>query len=98
VIIHSSSKKCDQKQQLCLDDHTYQDLLDLQNEPGEFIPQPLWIEHPPQINKEWDESVGAEVYKWRFVNEGEHELTAGTYSPLSVWFFGSFQVLAAPDE
>ena len=92
----------DQKQQLwsgrILDDHTYQDLLDLQNEPGEFIPQPLWIVHPPQINKEWYESVGAEVYTWSFVEEGEHELSAGTFSPLSVWFCDSFHIVEAPDE
>ena len=78
--------------------HTYQDLLDLQSEPGEYIPKPNWLYHPRLLSQEMDESVGAEVYTWRFVMEGDYELTAGTYSPPSVWICGSFQVVAAPDE
>ena len=92
----------DQKQELwsgqIIGGHTYQDLLDLQSEPLEFIPKPNWIFHPRLLSQELDESVGAEVYTWRFVMEGDYELTAGTYSPPSVWICGSFQVVVAPDE
>ena len=81
-----------------LDGKTYQDMLNLQSEPGEFIPQPSWTVHQRQLGKAWNESIGGEIYTFDLNNEGEHYIVVGSYSPKSVWFCGSFQVIEAPSE
>jgi hypothetical protein len=80
-----------------LDGKTYQDALDLQSEPGEYIPPQPWIDdHDLTVDVEWDESAGANIYTWSLDEEGEYIMMTGGTSPPSVWFCGSFQVVEAP--
>lgn len=81
-----------------LDGKTYQDMLDLQNEPGEYITKPTWSVDPDTVDVEWDETVGGNIYTWFFNEEGEYYMTTGGVSPPSVWFCGSFHVVEAPLE
>ena len=80
-----------------LDGKTYQDALDLQSKPGEYIPPQLWIDdHDLTVNVEWDDSVGANIYTWSLDEEGEYIMMTGGTSPPSVWFCSSFQVVEVP--
>lgn len=81
-----------------LDDKTFQDLLDLQSEPGEYYPQPSWTVHPTQLGRAWNESIGGEVYTFSLNIEGEYVTLVGGYSPLSLWFCAPLKVIEAPSE
>ena len=86
-----------------LDGKTYQDVVALQSEPGEYILKPTWTEHPRRVGRAiWDESVGGYIKTWAFDEEGEYVLDTGNGStasgPLSIWLCGSFQVVEAPSK
>ena len=83
---------------ILLDGHTYQDVLDLQSEPGEYVPKPRWVVHTLKIERAWNESNGEEVYTFRFYREGEHAIYIGSYSPLSIWHCGPLMVVESPSE
>ena len=81
-----------------LDGHTFQDLLDLQSEPGEYYPRPGWAVHARNLGIEWNESVGAQVYTFSIDYDGEHSIHIGRYSPDSLWFCAPLEVIEAPSE
>lgn len=89
----------EQNQQLYLayyiNGKTFQDLLDLQDEPGEFFPKPHWAIHPTLLDKSWDDSIGGEVYTFRF-DEGEYGIAVDNI--YGFWLCSSFQVIEAPSE
>ena len=71
---------------------TYQDLLDLQSEPGEYIEQPLWTTHPFYFTRDH------ETWTVNLDESGEHAIVLGSYSPKSVWVCSAFQVLEPLSE
>lgn len=78
--------------------HTFQDLLDMQSEPGEFYPQPYWTHHPTKLAQKWDESYGGTVYTFLLVEIGEYVSSVGRYDPDSNWYCAPFQIVEAPSE
>ena len=80
-----------------LDGHTYQDVLDLQSEPGEYYPKPSWLVHPRQklVGQTWPID---KVYTFYIENEGEYGIETGSDRPPILWWCGSFQVVEVPSE
>jgi hypothetical protein len=78
------------------DGRTYQDLLDLQSEPGEYIPEPSWIVSAIKRGTEWNESKGEKVYTFS-VEEGEHAIEIWVNYPTGIWFCAPLKVIEAPE-
>jgi hypothetical protein len=82
-----------------LDGKTFQDLLDLQGEPGKFPPQrPSWIDTPTLLGRTWNESIGGVVYTYSLNKEGEYVILVSGSSPISVWYCAPLWVIEAPSE
>jgi hypothetical protein len=81
-----------------LDGKAFQDLLDLQSEPGEYFPKVSWIVHPRKSG-EGDESNGGIVFTLDLDIEGEYILLAGSYGPENIWIcYPPIQAIEAPSE
>jgi hypothetical protein len=73
------------------DGHTYQDLLDLQSEPGEYVPLPEWAERPLTTFEPVDRELGDnELGKRLILEPGEHGIVVRTDEGL--WFCGALAV------
>ncbi len=73
------------------DDHTYGDLLDLQGEPGEYVPLPDWAEWPLTTFESVDRELGDnELGKKLLLEPGVHGIVVGTGKGL--WFCGELTV------
>ena len=81
-----------------LDRKTFQDYLDLQSEPGEYVSQPYWTVNPPLFGQAWDDSIGGEVYTLFLDKEGEYCIGVYDSSPESIWFCAPIWVIEAPSE
>jgi hypothetical protein len=77
---------------------TFQDLLELQSEPGEYFAKPSWAVHPRQLGRPLDDSIGGKVYTFLFDVEGEYGIALGRNKPLSLWACGPLRVIEAPSE
>jgi hypothetical protein len=79
------------------DGHTFQDLLDLQSEPGVSSLRPSWLMDIGAAT-EWKRLAGGwEVYTFPFDQEAEHTILVFG-DPGGLWWCGSFQVIGAPSE
>jgi len=80
-----------------LDGKTFQDLLDLQSEPGEYVPKPSWViwqgRRPTERIAE-----GEHLYTFVLNKEGEHSIELYVSSPRSLWFCAPLKVIEAPSE
>jgi hypothetical protein len=78
------------------DSHTFQDLLDLQSEPGVFFGQPSWLDvstnHPHQLD------THSSVYNVYLTEEGEYSIHIGGRRPTSLWFCAPLTVGESPSE
>ena len=81
---------------LLLDGKTYQDLLDLQSEPGEYYPKPRWSVHTTGGMRR--NAKGENVYTFSLDIEGEHAIYLGSAFPHSLWFCAPLKVIEAPSE
>jgi len=73
------------------DGHTYQDLLDLQSQPGEYVPLPEWAEWPLTTFESVDRELGDnELGKKLILEPGEHGIVIRTDDGL--WFCGALTV------
>jgi hypothetical protein len=72
---------------------SWQDVLDLQSEPGEYFPKPGWAVHPPLILKSGDDSSGGKIYTFKFSTEGRYGIAVGRDNPASLWLCGPFLVV-----
>ncbi len=79
-----------------LDGKTFQDMLDLQSEPGEYVPPPSWVVLAIKRGTEWNESKGEKVYTF-LVEEGENVIDIGINYPASLWLCAPLKVIEAPE-
>lgn len=75
-----------------LDGHVYQDMLDLQSEPGKYFRKPDWFVYPVRSGFR-DEPNGDKVYTFLFSEAGEYLIDVGWDLPATLWFCGSFKVV-----
>lgn len=83
---------------LLRDGKTFQDLLDRQSEPGEYLPKPSWVLHDSSIRRGWNESVDGEVFTFMLNKEGEHAIYIGGYSPETLWFCAPIMIIEASSQ
>jgi hypothetical protein len=63
--------------------HTYQDLLDPQEEPGDYYPKPDWIVYAVKIGYV-DPDTGERAYKVT-LTPGEHAIYVSNWLPTNEW-------------
>jgi hypothetical protein len=95
ILKYPSGERVDLWISLLQDDKTYQDLLAMQSEPGEYFQEPSWVLWDPRILRGWNESVDGEVFTFMLDKVGEHVIYAGTYSPGAIWFCAPMVVTEA---
>jgi len=75
-----------------LDGHVYQDMLDLQSEPGKYFRKPDWF--VDTVSQGYRiEPNGDKVYAYKLLEAGEYVIDIGWSLPETLWFCGSFQVV-----
>lgn len=83
-----------------VDGKTFQDLLDLQSEPGEYVPydsRSSWFVET--INTvEWNESNSTYVYTFFLDKEGEYYIQLGRSVSQDLWYCGSLMVTEVPSD
>jgi hypothetical protein len=86
------------------DGKTFQDLLDLQSEPGEHVPRPLtdWLAPVEERGTAWQKPDGGEVHTYKLINEGEYAVVlwsfATTTTPPRDWLCAPIWVKEVPSE
>jgi hypothetical protein len=81
-----------------LDGHTHQDLLDLQNEPGENNKEHVPKRQSLRIGKSWNDSIGGEVYPFYLYAEGEYSISIASFNLKRAWYCAPLKVIEAPSE
>jgi len=75
-----------------LDGHTFQDLIDLQTEPGDNFMIESWMSKPSYYTKDhitWTVSLD---------EAGEHGILISVYNHIGIWLCAPFQVIENPSE
>jgi hypothetical protein len=84
------------------DGKTFQDLLDLQSEPGEYVPEQDWLNHTVEPGSAWNKPDGGEVHTYIFIEEGEYAVSLWSWetetTPMKIWFCAPFWVKEDPSE
>ena len=77
---------------LLIDDgYTYQDLVDLQSEPGVWWPKPTWCSHVKLWDEEWIEE-GKSVYTFNLDTKGNYVIYTYSDNPRTLWFGGPLRI------
>jgi hypothetical protein len=87
-------------------DTTFQDVLDLQGEPGESLTYALYDELFNAViepRSAWEKPDGAEVHTYKLISKGEHVVGVWIYETaetdaMRTWFCAPFWVIEAPSE
>jgi hypothetical protein len=77
---------------------TFQDLLDKQGEPGEWVQHPSWVKPTVLTEGLSEQADGGQVWPYFLKNGGEHFILLANLSTRNHWLCSSFQVVAAPPE
>ena len=75
-----------------LDGHTFQDLVDLQTEPGDTFGIEPWMSKPFYYTKDH------KIYTVSLDEAGEHVISISVYKHLGIWLCVPFQVIETPSE
>ena len=78
-----------------IDGHTFQDFIDKQSEPGEYIGKPSWLIHANGMRK-WDDEIGAEIVTFDLGLEGEYAIYLGNNT--SIWLCRPLMVVKETTE
>jgi len=73
-----------------LDGHTYQDLVDLQTEPGDTFGIEYWMSKPFYYTKDH------KIYIVSLDEAGEHGIGISVYNHVGIWLCVPFQVIESP--
>ena len=82
---------------LLLEGKTYQDLLDLQSEPGVNFPKPDFVVHGWHIGRKQTPD-GAVIHTFVLSEAGEHAIYLGTANPATLWLCAPLKVVEAAPE
>ena len=84
------------------DGKTFQDLLDLQSEPGEYVPEQDWLKNAVERGIAWNKPDGGNVHTYLLIKEGEYAVSlwspATETAPMRIWFCAPFWVKEDPSE
>ena len=75
-----------------LDGHTFQDLVDLQTEPGDTYGIEPWMSQPFYYTKDH------KIYTVSLDEAGEHAIVISEYKHVGIWHCVPFQVIETPSE
>jgi len=75
-----------------LDGHTFQDLVDLQTEPGDTFGIEPWMSKPFYYTKDH------KIYFVSLDEAGEHVISISEYKHVGIWLCVPFQVIESPSE
>jgi len=75
-----------------LDGHTFQDLVDLQAEPGDNFAIEYWMSKPFYYTKDH------KIYTVSLDEAGEHGILISVYNHVGIWLCIPFQVIETPSE
>jgi hypothetical protein len=83
------------------DGKTFQDLLDFQNEPGDYVPHHNWIKNAVGLGSAWQKPDGGEVYSFKLISEGEYVVSVWILETpesegMKIWFCAPFWVKEVP--
>ncbi|MGD2147548.1 MAG: hypothetical protein PVH41_12700 [Anaerolineae bacterium] len=78
------------------DGKTFQDVLEMQSEPGAYFPKPDWAKYAIEPGSATYKPDGRRVRTYLLTREGEHILYVGGFDPWSLWFCAPFWVTATP--
>ena len=73
-----------------LDGHTFQDLVDLQTEPGDNFMIESWMSKPFYYTKDH------KIYTVSLDEAGEHVISISVYNHVAIWLCVPFQVIESP--
>ena len=77
------------------DGKTFQDLLDMQDTPGEWDPKPRWAKYDTQLSREILETkdLRLESTSWKFYLVGEHVVYCYVPSPQMIFYAGPIMIV-----
>ena len=75
-----------------LDGHTFQDLVDLQTEPGDNFMIESWMSKPFYYTKDH------KIYTVSLDEAGEHSIAISEYKHVGIWLCVPFQVIETPSD
>lgn len=85
-----------------VDGKTFQDALDLQAEPGDYVPEQDWLVNAIETETARYRPDDGEVHTYRFISEGEYLIGVWAYeeptTPWYIWFCAPFWVKEALSE
>ncbi|MCK4516777.1 MAG: hypothetical protein KAU31_16060 [Spirochaetaceae bacterium] len=67
------------------DGKTYQNLVELQREPGEYWPKPEWVTHDREVGITDIRADGSELHIFMLTREGRHAIYLGRNHPFGLW-------------
>ena len=75
--------------------YTIQDQLDLQGEPGVWIPKPSWAHYDSSVSRESKEEgdVRIDTETWDLNRVGEHNILCYVDTPRVIWFAASIIIV-----
>jgi hypothetical protein len=79
---------------------TFQDNIDLQNEPGDWYPKPEWAYYDARYSSKRLESNGSKVTlsTWKLDRVGEHTILCYVPRPQKLWFAAPLMIIETPSE
>ena len=81
-----------------LNGKTWQDGLDLQSYPGEWVPAPDWMPKAKNTYRGYDEETGRAVFRYTFESEGEYHVFAENKVAMKLWPCAPITVFEGPSE
>ena len=82
------------------EDKSFQDLLDMQSEPGEWHPKPSWVHYDTTVSHESKEKGDRRIdtETWNLNRVGEHIILCYVDDPRLVWNAAPLMIVEAPTE
>jgi hypothetical protein len=77
---------------------TFQDMLDMQGDPGEWFAVPSWVRPTFVTEAPTEEADGGKAWIFSLVQDGEYGIALISHASQTAWLCVGFQVVEAPSE